>query len=300
MSQLAHVYESWICQLSDVSDLVSGDGQSSGPIQVGGAVTVTIISGGTQGLGEAIARRLVEQGSDGLVLAGRSTARGIALAAELSDLGTPAVFVEADMEDPAAPRQVVAACCDRFGGVHGLVNVAAYTYRSTVLSETPDEWDRMMTINTKAPFFLIQEASRLMIETGGGGSIVNIGSTAGFGGPPKLASYAVSKGALNVMTKHLAFALMPHRIRVNQVNPGWMDTESEDRTQRVYDGAPDNWLEIAEASRPWGRLVKPWEVASTVVFCLSDESGMMTGNLIDVDQTVRGAGDLPLPELGQI
>ena len=263
-------------------------------------MTVTIINGGTQGLGEAIARRLAGSGSEGLVLVGRSAGRGTALAKELSGLGTPSVFVQADMEDPAAPQSIVSACRERFGRVHGLVNVAAYTYRSTVLSETPEEWDRMMTINTKAPFFLIQEVVRLMIDSGDGGSIVNIGSTAGFGGPPKLASYAVSKGALNVMTKHLAFALMPHRIRVNQVNPGWMDTESEDRTQRVYDGAPDNWLELAEASRPWGRLVKPWEVANTVAFCLSDESGMMTGNLIDVDQTVRGAGDLPLPEFGQI
>lgn len=269
-------------------------------IPYGGRVSVTIINGGSQGLGEAIARRLAATGSEGLVLAGRSASRGNALAEELSGLGTPTVFVEADMEDPAAPRTIVATCRERFGRVHGLVNVAAYTYRSTILSETPEEWDRMMTINTKAPFFLIQEAVRLMIESGEGGSIVNIGSTAGFGGPPKLASYAVSKGALNVMTKHLAFALMPHRIRVNQVNPGWMDTESEDRTQRVYDGAPDNWLELAEASRPWGRLVKPWEVANAVAFCLSDESGMMTGNLIDVDQTVRGSGDLPLPEPGQI
>ena len=263
-------------------------------------MTVTIINGGTQGLGEAVARRLIERGCEGLLLAGRSTARGTTLANELSRLGTPTAFVEADMEDSTAPQSIVAACREQFGRVHGLVNVAAYTYRSTVLSETPEEWDRMMTINTKAPFFLIQEAVRLMIENGDPGSIVNIGSTAGFGGPPKLASYAVSKGALNVMTKHLAFALMPYRIRVNQVNPGWMDTESEDRTQRVYDGAPENWLELAEASRPWGRLVKPWEVANAVAFCLSDESGMMTGNLIDVDQTVRGAGDLPLPELGQI
>jgi NAD(P)-dependent dehydrogenase (short-subunit alcohol dehydrogenase family) len=234
------------------------------------------------------------------VISGRSAERGSTLADELSSLGTPAIFVESDMEDPDSPREIVAACRERFGRVDGLVNVAAYTYRSTILSETPEEWDRMMAINVKAPFFLIQEAVRLMIETGTGGSIVNIGSTSGFGGQAKLASYSISKGALNVMTKHLAFALMPHRIRVNQVNPGWMDTESEDRTQKVYDGAPDNWLELAEATRPWGRLVKPWEVANAVEFCLSAESGMMTGNLIDVDQTVRGAGDLPLPEPGQI
>jgi len=116
-------------------------------------MTVTIIKGGTQGLGEAVARRLIERGCEGLVLAGRSTERGTALADELSSLGTPTVFVEAEMEDPAAPQTIVSVCRERFGCVHGLVNVAAYTYRSTVLSETPEEWDRMMTINTKAPFF---------------------------------------------------------------------------------------------------------------------------------------------------
>jgi NAD(P)-dependent dehydrogenase (short-subunit alcohol dehydrogenase family) len=138
-------------------------------------VGVTIINGGTQGLGEAVARRLNDQGSDGLLLVGRSAARGAQLAEELSDQGTPTTFVEADMEDPEAPRLIVTACRERFGRVQGLVNVAAYTYRSTVLSETPEEWDRMMTINAKGPFFLIQETVRLMMETGGGGSIVNIG-----------------------------------------------------------------------------------------------------------------------------
>ena len=96
----------------------------------------------------------------------------------------------------------------------------------------------------------------------------------------------MSKGALAIMTRNLAYGLMRHHIRVNQVNPGWMDTESEHRTQITYDGAPDNWLEIAEAGRPFGRLVKPWEVANLIAFCLSDESGVMTGNLIDVDQNI--------------
>jgi NAD(P)-dependent dehydrogenase (short-subunit alcohol dehydrogenase family) len=258
-------------------------------------MTVTIINGGSQGLGEAVARTLSERGATGLVLVGRSADRGTALATELTASGTESIFIEADAEDPDVPERVVAACDDRFGVVHGVVNVAAYTYRSTIFSETIDEWDRMMAINVRAPFFLIQAAARLMIQRRVAGSIVNVGSVAGFGGPTKLASYTISKGALNVMTKHLAFALMNHRIRVNQVNPGWMDTESEDRTQRLYDGADDNWLEIAEAGRPWKRLVKPWEVANAIAFCLSEESGLMTGNLIDIDQSVRGAGDQAIP-----
>jgi NAD(P)-dependent dehydrogenase (short-subunit alcohol dehydrogenase family) len=119
----------------------------------------------------------------------------------------------------------------------------------------------------------------------------------GHGGQAKLTAYSMSKGALTVMTKNLAFALMRHRIRVNQVNPGWMDTESEDWTQRTYDGATDGWLQRAEATRPMGRLVKPWEVANAIAFCLSDESGLLTGNCIDIDQSVQGAGDPPIPSV---
>jgi NAD(P)-dependent dehydrogenase (short-subunit alcohol dehydrogenase family) len=258
---------------------------------------VTIINGGTQGLGEAVARKLVEQGSTGLVLLGRSAERGAALAAELTAAGTETVFVCADTSDEGAPDAVIAACRERFGTVNGLVNVAAKTTRSNVFTETRDHYRKMMAINVEAPYFLIQAAAKLMVETGAKGSIVNIGSTTGHGGQPRLSSYAVSKGALAVMTKNMAYALMRHNIRVNQVNPGWMDTESEHYIQMTEDGAPENWLSIAEASRPMGRLVKPWEVANLIAFCLGDESGMLTGNVIDFDQSVHGAGNPSIPSV---
>lgn len=257
---------------------------------------ITIISGGTQGLGEAVARRLIHQGlASGLVLTGRSADRGTRLAAEFSGAGVPSVFVAVDAADVTAPERVVAACQERFGTVHGVVNVAASVSRATIFEDSPEHFDQMMAVNVRAPYFLIQHASRLMIATGATGSIVNVGSVSGHGGQPKLAAYSISKGALSVMTRHLAFALMRHRIRVNQVSPGWMDTESEHVTQTTLDGSPENWLELAEAERPMGRLVKPWEVANAIVFCLSPDSGLMTGNCIDVDQSVQGAGDPPLP-----
>lgn len=257
---------------------------------------ITIISGGTQGLGEAVARRLIHQGlASGLVLTGRSADRGTRLAAEFSGAGVPSVFVAVDAADVTAPERVVAACQERFGTVHGVVNVAASVSRATIFEDSPEHFDQMMAVNVRAPYFLIQQASRLMIATGATGSIVNVGSVSGHGGHTKLAAYSISKGALSVMTRHLAFALMRHRIRVNQVSPGWMDTESEHVTQTTLDGSPVNWLELAEAERPMGRLVKPWEVANAIVFCLSPDSGLMTGNCIDVDQSVQGAGDPPLP-----
>lgn len=260
-------------------------------------MTVTIISGGTQGLGEAVARRLVAQGVTGLVLSGRSVERGQALADELTAAGTPTLFVAADLLDPDAPASIVDACDARFGTVHGVVNVAALTTRGNLFSETHEHFDRQMAVNAKAPLFLIQAAARIMIRDGVPGSIVNVGSTSGYGGQQKLITYAMSKAALSVMTKNLAYALMRHRIRVNQVNPGWMDTESEHHIQLTEDNAPENWLELAEAERPFGRLVKPWEVANAIAFCLSDDSGLLTGNVIDVDQSVQGSGDPPMPTI---
>lgn len=256
---------------------------------------ITIINGGTQGLGEAVARKLTADGSAGLVLAGRSADRGNALAEALTAEGTPAVFVAADMTDGAAPAAVVGACLERFGRVDGVVNVAAATSRATLFTDTPEHVDHQFAVNVKAPYFLIQAAARAMVEQETGGSIVNVGSVAGHGGASKLTAYSMSKAALAVMTKNLAFALMEHRIRVNQVNPGWMDTESEHRTQIEQDGAPEDWLATAEANRPFGRLVKPWEVANAIAFCLSPDSGLLTGNVIDVDQSVQGAGEPPIP-----
>jgi NAD(P)-dependent dehydrogenase (short-subunit alcohol dehydrogenase family) len=260
-----------------------------------GAPMITIINGGTQGLGEAVARKLVANGATGLVLAGRTVERGSALAAELTALGTPTTFVAADVGAPDAPAAIVDACEMRFGTVHGLVNVAALTTRAALFRDTPEHFDRMMALNVRAPYFLIQAVARLMIATDVAGSVVNVGSTSGHGGQTKLTAYAISKGALAIMTRNLAYGLMRHDIRVNQVNPGWMDTESEHRTQIEQDGAPENWLQLAAPTRPFGRLVQPWEVANAIAFCLSPDSGLMTGNVIDVDQSVQGAGDPPVP-----
>lgn len=257
---------------------------------------ITIINGGTQGLGEAVARRLLETGfTSGLALVGRSADRGEALAAELTAAGLDSVFVQADLSDPTAPRSIVDATVGRFGAVNGVVNVAATTSRATLFEDTPEHVDLQMAVNVKGPYFLIQAAARHMIEHGDGGSIVNVGSTTGHGGQTKLTAYAMSKGAVTIMTKNLAFGLMQHGIRVNQVNPGWMETESEHRTQVELDGAPENWLELAAPSRPLGRLVQPWEVANLIAYCLSPDAGLLTGACIDVDQSVQGAGDPPLP-----
>ena len=256
---------------------------------------VVVVSGGTQGLGEATVRAAVREGAAGVVIVGRDAGKGEALAAELSSAGTRALYVQADMADVDAPRHVVEAVRREFGVAHCLVNVAASTGRDNVWTAEPDGWDTMMAVNVRAPFFLVQGLAGLMRTAGVRGSVVNIGSVSGHGGQPFILSYCVSKGALATMTKNVSFSLMRHGIRVNQVNPGWMDTAAEDAVQRRFHGASDGWLEAAEAGQPMGRLIKPPEVAELIVFLLSDRSGMMTGNIVDYDQSVQGAGDAPKP-----
>lgn len=260
---------------------------------------VAVVTGGTQGLGEAVARMFAARGAAGIVVTGRNRERGEAVAASLSEAGAQARFVAADLADLASARAVIAAADEAFGRVDCLVNVAALTDRGTLLSTEPDLFDRMFDTNVRAPFFLMQDAARIMLREGIEGAIVNILSMSGHGGQSFLAAYSASKAALGALTKNVAFGLLRQRIRVNGLNIGWMDTPGEHAIQQRAHDAPADWLDGAEAQRPFGRLLKPDEVARAVGFLCSAESGMMTGSLVDFDQTVHGCWDeAPLPASG--
>ena len=261
---------------------------------------VGLITGGSQGLGYAVARLLKAKGASGLALVGRDADKGNAAAASLAADDCRTVFVGADLYDPDAPAACVAAVDDAFGTLHATVNCAAKTDRGSVWDSTAELWDDMMAINVRAACLIAQESARLMAREQVEGSIVLIGSVARHGGAPNLLPYSASKMALVAATRNMAFSLMRHRIRVNMVNPGWMDTPNEDLTQRRWEGATDGWLERAEAEQPWGKLIKPDEIAHTIVHFCSPESGMLTGQDIDWDQTILGVGAelRPGPELG--
>lgn len=163
------------------------------------------------------------------------------------------------------------------------------TDRGTIIDTEPDLFDRIFAVNTRAPFFLMQDAIKLMRRDSIEGSIVNISSMSAMGGQPFIAAYCASKGALDTLTRNTAYALLRNRIRVNGLNIGWMSSEGEDRIQRQYHEAPADWLEKAAAAQPFGRLVDPAEVARAVAYLASAESGLMTGATINLDQSVWGA-----------
>jgi NAD(P)-dependent dehydrogenase (short-subunit alcohol dehydrogenase family) len=261
---------------------------------------VVLVSGGTSGLGAAIARAAVQEGAR-VVVTGRRREPGEALVAELDAAGGGAaggrgdggraLFVQADVAEVAQARGCVTAAVAAFGRVDCLVNAAGLTSRGTLLDTTPELFDAHVAVNLKAPFFLMQAVVADMVARKAPGTIVNIGSTSAHGGQPYLAPYVATKAGLVGLTRNAAHAHRWDRIRINGLNIGWTDTQGEDETQRRFHGAGDDWREKAGASLPMGKLGQPDEIADFVVFLLSDRSGVVTGSVIDWDQNVPGAFD---------
>lgn len=253
------------------------------------AETGALITGGSQGLGLAIAMQLAADGCQRIVITSRTAEKGARAVATLRALGVDAHHLEIDMADIDAVQAMIPQAVAKIGPITALVNSAANTDRGSILDTTPETWDAIMAPNAKGPFFALQAFARHCIEAGHPGACVNILSIVVHGGTPVLAPYVASKAALAGITKNAAAALLPHRIRVNGINVGWMDTPGEDMRQKVSHDRPEGWLAGVEANMPFGMLVKPEHVATQAAFLLGPASGVVTGSLIDFDQQVVGA-----------
>lgn len=261
---------------------------------------VAIVTGGTQGLGAAIAHRFAKAGAGAITIVGRNEAKGMQVARDIEQLYDVQVqLVAADLGDVDAVKTIVPATDEKFGRVDILVNAAGLTDRGNLLNTTPELFDRMMAVNVRAPFFLMQDAVKVMQRDQVEGRIVNIGSTSGRAGQPFLAPYSTSKGALATLTRHSGYALMRSRIHVNQLDIGWMASDHEREIQLEESGDP-NWEKKASACLPFGRLLDPEEVAKAVLWMSSDDSGMMTGSVIHFDQSVWGGYDGQAPSPAEL
>jgi NAD(P)-dependent dehydrogenase (short-subunit alcohol dehydrogenase family) len=253
---------------------------------------IALITGSASGgLGQTIAENLAKEGAAGIVITGRSSrGRDVAVNA-IKQYGAEVLFIEADLSRPEDCNRLIETTDKHFGRVDGLVNSAGITDRGTIEDTTVEMWDSHMAVNLRAPFLLMQGCIKIMQREKIAGSIINIGSTSAYGGQPFLTPYSTSKGALVILTKNAAFSQLKHRIRVNAILPGWMDTPGEHAVQKKFHNAPDDWLEKAEAQVPMGKLAQPDELAKLVTLILSDQGGVMTGAVIDYDQKAVGAFD---------
>jgi NAD(P)-dependent dehydrogenase (short-subunit alcohol dehydrogenase family) len=251
---------------------------------------VVLVSGGTQGLGAAIATATARNGAR-VVVTGRRRDAGEQIVARLVAAGTSAHFVACDVADVPQCRAAVEQTVQLFGRVDCLVNCAGLTTRGSLLDTTPELFDQHIAVNVRGPFFLMQAAVQDMRRRGSGGAIVNIITMSAHGGQPYLAPYVTAKSAMIGLTKNAAFAHRWDRIRINGVNIGWTETEGEDATQKRFHAAEDDWAARAAQTLPMGKLGQVDEIADFVTFLLSPRSGVVTGSVIDWDQVIPGAYD---------
>ncbi|MFM8254569.1 MAG: SDR family oxidoreductase, partial [Actinomycetota bacterium] len=235
-------------------------------------------TGGTSGIGAAIARAIIQEGGQVLVH-GINESEGRAL---VTSLGPNASLCIADLAHDSAPEVIVAAALAAFGKIDGLVNNAAIIERSNLKAITPKGFDQTIAINTKAPLFLIQAAHPHVAKTRG--SVLNIGSINAYAGESTLLAYSMSKGALQTMTRNLANALGVTGVRINLINPGWILTEREDRDQ-VARGLEVGWhTNLDRNAIPLGAMSTPENLAHAAIYWLSDESYPFTGSVVELEQ----------------
>ena len=247
---------------------------------------VAVVTGSSSGIGKAIAEHFASLGAT-VVIHGLDAKPAQDVAERLRGAGHHAISVHGDLRDVASCRRVVQLAVESCGGVDVLVNNAGDVSRARLEDVSVEFWDSMMAVNLRAPFLCLQEAVKSM-KARGGGSIINIGSINAYVGSPKLGPYAVSKGGLMTLTRNAACALSQYHIRVNQLNPGWVLTEGEDIVQRKNRNGGE-WLDEAIATRPFGRLIRPQEIAYAAAYFASDESAVITGAVVDMEQTPVGA-----------
>ena len=243
-----------------------------------------LVTGSSSGIGQSIAEEALKEGAN-VFLHGLHEQLVENAVSELSEqFGKERVAgLAGDIATPDFPKQLVAACLDKFGSLQGLVNNAGISPRHNIDSATADDFDYVMSINLRAPMLMIQ-AAMASFRKQGSGSVVNIGSINAHCGQPDLLIYSATKGGLQTMTRNLGDALGSEKIRVNQINVGWTLTENEHKIQ-LAEGNSEDWLDkLSPISAPSGTILRPGQVANHVIFWLSDKSAPVSGTVFEVEQ----------------
>ena len=239
-----------------------------------------LISGGSSGIGQATAQRFLEEGAR-VFLCGVDPDQVDAAVAELGQFGAVS-GIPADVSREDDVGRLVDSACQALGGIDVLINNAGIAWREPFLDITPAHWDRVIEVNLRGMFLVAQAAARVLADQGSGGAIVNMSSTNGLGGEADYAHYNASKGGVLLLTKTMAVELGPHRIRVNAVCPGYIETPLNAAISAGL-GGKDFAGEYASDHIPLGRAGQSSEVAAVYAFLASDDASFMTGAEIVID-----------------
>lgn len=241
---------------------------------------VIIVTGSTTGIGKAIAIKCVSEGAK-VVIHGLEEDWGRQVVSQLGN-DNAVLYIE-NLSNVTVAEHLVDIAIQTFGKLDAIVNNAAIVASSNIHTTDKIFLQRLFDINVIAPFLLIK-AALLYLEKAHG-CVLNIGSVNAWCGEPNLLAYSMSKGALTTMTRNLGDTLhRENKVRVNQINPGWVLTENE-ITRKEQHGLPQNWYQqIASIYAPAGRILFPAEIAAAAIYWLSDECGPISGQVVDLEQ----------------
>lgn len=234
-----------------------------------------IVTGGSRGIGEAIANRLADEGARVAVCASRSLDRAEAVARGIEGRGGSALALQADVSNPADVKALFKSVLDRWGALDILVNNAGITRDGLLMRLKPDDWDAVLDVNLKGAFLCMQAAVRPMMRARSG-RIINISSVTGLMGNPGQAGYTAAKSGLVGLTKTAAKELAGRGITANVVAPGYIPTEMTEKL-------PDNLKEKILEQVPLGTPGKPEDIAAAVAFLASGDAAYVTGQVLVVD-----------------
>jgi NAD(P)-dependent dehydrogenase (short-subunit alcohol dehydrogenase family) len=238
---------------------------------------VALVTGAQQGIGRAIAVALAQDGADVGINYLDDRAAADEVAAKIRGTGRRACLVPGDVSRTGDADAMVTKVASELGAPTILVNNAGVFPRVEFLTMTESDWDHVLDVNLKGSFLCAQAVARRMVEAGRGGSIVNLASVA-MRGAPLGVHYSASKAGVMGLTRAMALALAPHRIRVNAIAPGLTDT-----AQPRYGNTEAELVEMGRQIPLGGRMATPEEIARVAVFLAAEDSGWITGQTIHVN-----------------
>jgi len=235
-----------------------------------------LVTGAQQGIGRAIAVALARDGANVAINFLDDEAAAARVASEVRDHGRQAVLVKADVSRPADVEGMVATVVQKLGPPDIVINNAGVFPRVAFLDMTEGDWDHVLDSNLKGSFLAAQAGAKAMVAAGRAGAIVNISSSA-VRGDARGVHYSASKAGVIGLTRAMALALAPHRIRVNAIAPGTTDT-----AQPRY-GNTEEQLAARVRDTPFGRMAVPDEIARVAVFLATEEAAWISGEVIHVN-----------------
>ncbi len=241
---------------------------------------ICLVTGGSKGIGEAVARLFKAEGAR-VALVDLDEPKGTALTRDLAGSGDDAMFVGCNVSDSFEIKRMVDVVVARYGRIDVLVNNAGVTDNATVVETTEANWDRVLGTNLKGVYLCSKEVIPHMLRQGGG-NIVNVGSIASFIGLNNNAAYNASKGGVLMLTRNMAVDFASKNIRVNAVCPGMVMTPMLEDFIKIQPD-PEAYVKAVEATTPMGRIGTPEEVAQAVLFLAADDCKYITGSALMVD-----------------